>query len=496
MNKLQSDELPEPREISATAQPQETLDVRPSVAGLVGGESAQPALDLQAAVAAQRAVTAHPVGDITIDQADPALDVPAKKRHFRPHLRPVRMPTKVHTFDSFQFRNYRVLWSTTLFSSGGFWLQQVVIGWLTYQMTQSAFLTTLAMGLDALPLLIAGPIGGMLVDSRDRTKLLAYIFAYQAAVTFAFGIVVVLGLLETWHIFAFIITMGFAWVVLDPARMSLIATTVPKKNLVNAFALNSLAFSVMRLAAPAAGGLMIVTIGPGPTLLAEAIMHLVAFKVALGLDLPKIEPKKFRFSSAIAGTLEAARYVKGQPVILGLMLFGILPPLVVLPFAHGLIPVYAAEVFHVGPTGLGVLMASVGAGATIGMVVLASLGEVRNKGMLSIASLALTALTMVALSRANSPVMAFPVFMALSVSVMVFMSTTNATIQSIVPDEFRGRVSALYVMTFGLMPVGSLLAGVLAQTLGAPNTTLIASGVLALLLTMLAFRFRSVWRPE
>ena len=495
MDKLQSGALPEPQEISATAQTQEAPDVRPSVAGPVVGESSQPSLNLHATGEAQPAA-AYPVGDINIDQTEPAVAAPAKKRHFRPHLRPLHVPAKVHTFDSFQFRNYRVLWATTFFSSGGFWLQQVVIGWLAYQMTQSAFLTTLAMGLDALPLLIAGPIGGMLVDSRDRSKLLAYIFAYQAAVTFAFSLVVILGLLETWHIFAFIITMGFAWVILDPARVTLISNTVPRENLVNAFALNSLAFSIMRLAAPAAGGLMIVAIGPGPTLLAEAVMQLIAFRVALGLDLPKMKPKKLRLSSAIAATLEGVRYVKGQPVILGLMLFGILPPMVVFPFAHGLLPVYAAEVYHVGPTGLGVLMASLGAGATIGMIVLASLGDVRNKGILSIASLVLTALSMVVLSRTSDPVIAFPVFMVLSIGVMAFMSTTSATIQSIVPDEFRGRVSALYVLTFGLMPVGSLAAGVLAENLGAPSATLIGSGVVALLLTILAVRFRSAWWPE
>ena len=334
------------------------------------------------------------------------------------------------------------------------------------------------------------------MDSRDRSKLLAYIFSYQAAVTFIFGIVVILGLLQTWHIFAFIITMGFAWVILDPARMSLISNTVPRENLVNAFALNSLGFSMMRLAAPAAGGLMIVAIGPGPTLLAEAILQLIAFRIALGLELPKMESKKLRLSSAVASMLEAVRYVRGQPVIIGLMLFGILPPVFIFPFAQGMIPVFAAEVYHVGPTGLGILMASVGAGATIGMVVLASMGEVRNKGLISLASLALTALSMAVLSQITDPAIAFPVFMVLSIGVMVFLSTTSATIQSIVPDEFRGRVSSLYVLTFGLMPVGSLIAGALAQNLGAPNATLIGSGIVALLLAVLAIKFRLVWRPE
>ena len=159
------------------------------------------------------------------------------------------MPARVRTFDSFQYPSYLFLWLATVFSSAGFWLQQVVVGWLTYEVTESAFWTSLALGLDALPILLVGPLGGVLVDNFDRKRLLAVIYSYQAVVTSVFAAIVLTGNLEAWHIFVFIFVMGLSWVVSDPARMSLIANIVPRENLVNAFALNSMAFSVTRLAA-------------------------------------------------------------------------------------------------------------------------------------------------------------------------------------------------------------------------------------------------------
>ena len=215
--------------------------------------------------------------------------VPASRRRFRPnmrrpHIRPVHMPVRMRTFDSLRYRSYVFIWLATVFSSAGFWLQQVVVGWLTYEVTASAFWTSLALGLDALPILLVGPIGGVLVDNFDRKKLLAFVYGYQAVVTTIFAAVAITGNLEAWHIFAFIFFMGLSWVISDPARMSLIPNIVPKENLVNAFALNSMAFSVTRLGIPALGGVLIVVIGTGPTLLLEAALQVCAVCTALFLD--------------------------------------------------------------------------------------------------------------------------------------------------------------------------------------------------------------------
>jgi MFS family permease len=406
------------------------------------------------------------------------------------------MPGKLHTFESFQYRNYRFLWATTLFSSAGFWMQQIVIGWLMYNITQSAFLTTLAMGLDALPILLIGPVGGLLVDSWDRRKLLAGIYLYQASITTVFATVVILGDVGPVHIFGYIMLMGVGWVILDPARASLVSTMVPGETLVNAFALNSLGFSVTRLAAPAIGGALLALVGPGPALVIEAIMQFLAVIAALALRLPETERVELRLKTAFARLLEGARYVKDQPVILSVIALSIVPPMMSFPFFNGLMPVFAAEVFETGSIGLGLLMSSLGAGSVLGTLVLASFGNVQRKGRLIILSVALTSVTMLLFSQVTSMYQAYPVLIASSVGMMVFFSTSSALVQSIVPDEFRGRVTSISMFSFGMMPIGSLIAGILAQRLGAPTAMLIASGVVVFLLGAFLMNSRLLWRTQ
>lgn len=403
------------------------------------------------------------------------------------------MPKNVHTFESMRYRNYRLLWGATAFSAGGFWLQQVIVGWLAFDLTHSAFLTSIALGLDTLPILLVGPLGGLLVDNWDRRKLLAFIFAYQAVITLAFSILVFLGQAGIGYIFGFISLMGLSWVITDPARMSLIPNIVPRQNLMNAFALNSLAFSMTRLAAPVAGGIMLATVGAGPTLLLQVSMQLIAIVMALGLRVqPTIRPR-LRLASALSDLLEGVRYVKNERTILGLFMFGVLPSVLVMPFVHGLMPVYAAEVFDVGPTGLGLMMAAIGVGSTVGTIVLASFGNIKHRGRLVLGSIVLMGVTMAVFSLSAIVVPAFINLMLLGGGMMVFFSTSSATIQSIVRDEFRGRVSGLYMITWGMFLAGSLLAGTLASRLDAPRATLIGAAILATVFGLLMLRFSYLW---
>ena len=441
----------------------------------------QPTADTQPTVAAQTTDATH-------------TGTPAKRRSFRPHVKPIHIHVKVHTFDTFQYRDFRFVWATTIFSSGGFWLQQVIIGWLTYSLTQSAFLTTVVMGLDSLPILLIGPVGGLLADTWDRSKLLAFTFVYQCVTTVVFGLVVILGLLETWHIFVYILMMGMAFVILDPARMSIIPSVVPRHNIVNAFALNSLGFSVTRMAAPAIGGGVLALAGPGPALILEAALYLAAVGFALAIKLPPADRAKLQLRSMFSQVMDGARYVKGEPVILGLILLSVLMPFLAFPFVHGLIPVYAVEVFGVKSVGLGLLMASIGAGSVLGMLALASFIDIKYKGRLVIIAVVLTGVSMIVFSRVSSIVIAFPMLMVASVGTMMFLSTTSATIQTIVPDAFRGRVASLYMLTWGTLPLGSLFAGGLAQRFGAPTATLLAGVVMLLALVVLTLRFRFIWR--
>ena len=459
----------------------------------------------------QEVATAHPVGEILVAPVDSDATRVGPGRRLRPHIRKPRVPrmraphiqprvprirpVRVHTFDSLLHRDYRFLWASTLFFSGAFWMQQVIIGWLTYELTQSALLTSLVMGLDALPILIAGPLGGLLVDRWDKRKLLAGVFVYQSVLALGFGALVLLGDVNAWHVFGFVFLMGVGWVIADPARMALIPSIVPRHSLVNAFALNSLAFSITRLVIPAAGGALLAIAGAGAALLLQGAIVAVGAAMALGLGaFASAGQSKLSPRAALSEILEGVRYIRENAVVLGLLLLGFIPAVLVSPFLHGLIPVYAAEVYEVGPATLGLLMSAVGAGFLTGTLTLASLGDIQRKGLMIMGCIALICVSMAALALNPTITMAYPLVAIGSMGTMGFFSITSATMQSILPDGIRGRVSGIYIMTFGAMPLGNLTAGVISENMGAPTATLIACGLIVVAATLLMVMFPSIRR--
>ena len=479
---------------SLVASPEEAIQ---EVAGLppdIGGqESSSEPPDVKSLVTSD-SLAAELTGVI---ETPTTPTQPHPRRRFRPHIRrphirPVHIPVRVHTFDSFRYRSYVFIWLATVFSSAGFWLQQVIVGWLTYEITESAFWTSLALGLDALPILLVGPIGGVLVDNFDRRKLLAFIYGYQAVVTSIFSVVVITGNLEPWHIFAFIFFMGLSWVVSDPARMSLIPNIVPRENLVNAFALNSMAFSVTRLGIPALGGVLIVVIGPGPTLLLEAALQACAVCTALYLEVTKTDRPALRLPTVFSDLREGARYVLSQPLLIGLFTLTAMPALLIMPSIQGLMPVYAAEVFKVDAKGLGLLLSAVGAGSTVGTFVLASTGDIKAKNVVVLAAVIVLGVSTVVFSINAFFPTAYLNLMIISAAMMTLFSVSSATVQSTVPDNYRGRVSGLYMLTWGLFPFGSLAAGFLAERFGAPHATQIAAGTMLVLFSLAVWRIRTL----
>ena len=194
------------------------------------------------------------------------------------------------------------------------------------------------------------------------------------------------------------------------------------------------------------------------------------------------------------GLLEGVRYVLNTPLLLGLFALNAMPAMLIMPSVNGLMPVYAAEVFEVDARGLGLLVSAFGAGSTLGTFALASLGDIKAKGIALLLGIAVTASTTMLFSVNAFFPTAYLNLMIVSAAMMMYFSVTSAVVQGTVPDEFRGRVSGLYMITWGLFPLGSLLAGWLAENLGVQHATQITSGIMLLLLAFAAWRFRSLWR--
>ena len=236
------------------------------------------------------------------------------------------MTLLLQTLDSFRYRDYRIVWTAGLSMTGSYWFQQIVIGWLMFDTTGSAVLTSIALGLDTLPFLFLAPVGGIVADRWDRRHVMAVATTYMAVVTLGLAVVVMSGRVQTWHILAYALIIGLSFPLMDPAWLSLMVKTVPKKNIVNALALNGLAGNGSRLVFPPIGGLIIARLGPGQALVAGAALYAVASAAILAVTRYEVDQREGRRGSGLSQFTEGLKYVRSEPIVLVLVLMTALLP--------------------------------------------------------------------------------------------------------------------------------------------------------------------------
>ena len=394
---------------------------------------------------------------------------------------------RLATFDSLRYRDYRLLWFGTLFSSSGQWIQQVSLGWLTYAVTGSPFLLGAVNGLRSVPLLVLGPFGGVAADRLDRKRLMLTTQLFLMTVTAIFATVVLTGHAHVWNIALFTLLTGVAWAFNMPVRQSVVPNLVPRDALMNALALNSAGFNVTRIVGPSLAGLMIATIGISGNFYLQATAYLGVATMVWLMHVPAHEHRSASVSVR-QNLAEGARYVWHHPTLRSQMLLALVPVVIALPYIS-LMPVFAKDVLQLGPGGFGVLMAAPGLGAVIGTLTIASLGNIERKGLLLFGSLLALGLTLVLFALSRS----FPLSLALLVLVggfqMTYMTTNQTLLQLSTPDQFRGRVMGIYMLNQGLLPLGSLIAGALADLWGAPLAVTVMGGAVLALAGLACLRF-------
>jgi MFS family permease len=252
-----------------------------------------------------------------------------------------------------------------------------------------------------------------------------------------------------------------------PARQSFLPEMVDRGDLANAIALNSSMFNGARIVGPAVAGILVAAIGEGWCFFANGISYVA---VIIGLVMIRVQPwaRGMPSGSALERILEGFRYVaRTRPIRLLLMLLGLMS-LVGMPYAV-LMPVFASEILHGGSSTLGVLMSSTGLGALAGALLLARRVGYRGMGRLIAASATGFGISLVLFSFSRSLPLSILLLFPVGLTMMTQMAASNTLIQAMVPDHLRGRVMAVYSMMFmGMAPFGALLAGSLANVIGAP----------------------------
>ena len=181
--------------------------------------------------------------------------------------------------------------------SGGQWIQQVTLGWLLYELTGSAVLLGVLNGLRALPFLVASPIAGVAADRMDRKRLILSTQYVLMITTLGMGVLVASGFLQVWHLFAFTFITGIAWSFVDPVRQSLVPNVVPKKDLMNAVALNSAAFNLTKVIGPSLGGLLIVVFGVAGNFFVQGATYVGVLFSIYWMTIPPTPPEARRTSA-------------------------------------------------------------------------------------------------------------------------------------------------------------------------------------------------------
>jgi len=295
------------------------------------------------------------------------------------------------------------------------------------------------------------------------------------------------GVIHEWHIFVLAALLGVVNAFDVPVRQAFLVQMVEREDLMNAIALNSSMFNGARIVGPAIAGLLVAAIGEGWCFFANAVSYVAVIAGLLLMSLPRLAPQSVS-ASPWANIVEGFRYVATTAPIRALLLLIGLISFAGMPYTV-LMPLFADEIFHRGARGLGILMGASGAGALIGSVMLAMRSSVRGLGRwVAIAAMCFGA-SALAFAFSRSFILAAIFLVPLGMSMMVQMASSNTLIQSMVRDELRGRVMAVYTMMFvGFGPIGALVAGSLAEHIGAPLT--VAAGAVLTILGAIVFALR------
>ncbi len=380
-----------------------------------------------------------------------------------------RLPKWATTLRALRHRNFQLFFSGQLISLIGTWMQTVAQAWLVYRLTKSPLLLGSVGFASQFPVFLVAPLGGITADRVNRQRL---IIATQTAALILAGILAWLtltGRVHVWHIFALAALLGVVNAFDIPGRQSFLIDMVGKEDLMNAIALNSSMFNGARIIGPAIAGILVAKIGEGWCFAANSISYIA---VIVGLLLMHVHcaPRASK-NSPIEDIVEGFRWVNHTRVIRALLLLLGLVSLVGMPYTV-LMPIFADRILHGGARGLGILMGATGVGALFGALTLAAkTGGVKGLGRWVAISCMSLGISLFCFSFSTSLWLSVALLLPVGYSMMLQMACSNTLIQTMVPDQLRGRVMSLYSMMFmGMAPFGAFFGGALAHRIGAPIT--------------------------
>lgn len=388
-------------------------------------------------------------------------------------------------------RDFRILWLGAFTSTIGTWMQNVAKNWLVLDLTQSSFYLGLDSFLGELPLLLFTLIGGVIADRHNRRRLLTGSQYVQMTCALVLMVLVYTGFVTIWHILALSFVAGTAQAFGGPAYQSMIPGLVPKEDLPNAIALNSIQVNLARIIGPLVAGTTLAWLGAtlGQSAGTAACFGLNALSfvaVIVGLNMLRTDQKVVSSGKDLMTELRGGlAYVRGHRPLVTLTALSFVSTFLGVPLMTFL-PVIAKEVFHQGVGLYSWMLACSGAGAVMGALMVAWAGRHGGMGRTLLVAQGVFGVLLVAFASSKALWLSNLILFFASGLLMVTLSLLTSLVQLIAPDHMRGRVMSIYMVAFrGGMPLGSLVGGYVASVSSAP-VVLGACGVLLVLVALYA----------
>ena len=373
---------------------------------------------------------------------------------------------------------FRYLAAASVCNQFAFWMQQVGLGWLVLELTNSSLQLGVASFLRGVPMLLLSPISGVLVDRFDRRGLALLAHAVLTLCTLTLAVLIALHWVQPWHAFVVAAISGVAVTLSFPARQALIPSLVPRAELSRAVATMAAGQNGARVVAPGVAGALISVSGLATSFFVQSLPFLASY--VLIWAIPRGARPAAIKSGILTNMLDGFAHIRGNPRLFGLMALAIVPTVLALPYQQ-LLPVFARDVYDAGPNGLGILLTANSVGAFVGALLSTSLMGVGRRGHILLVGGVGVGVGLVLLGLAPSYAVGLAVVLLTGGAFSVYNATNNALIHEATTDAFRGRVMSIYLMTWSLMPLGTLPAGALADHVGAPLTVALGGGLCALL---------------
>ena len=367
-------------------------------------------------------------------------------------------------------RNYRLFFSGQSVSLIGTWITRVATSWLVYRLTGSALLLGVVGFCGQIPTLVLSPVAGVLVDRHDRHRILVVTQVLSMLQSLGLALLALPGIITVGEILFLQVVQGVINAFDTPARQSFIVDMIEdRSDLPNAIALNSSMVNGSRIIGPSIGGVIIAAVGEGWCFMIDAISYVAVIVSLVAMSVAKKPPREQKtrvIEDLRAGFTYVSRSVPMRSALLLLALVSTMG----MPYTV-LMPAIASRVLHGGAHTLGFLMTASGLGALAGALYLASRSSVLGLGRAIVLATIAFGVGLVCFSLSRSVWLSLLLLPIVGGGMMVQTASTNTILQTIVEERMRGRVMSFYTMAFlGTAPLGSLLAGIAADRIGAPMT--------------------------